>query len=112
MTKKKSSIISRPDPIKLKEYVLSRGRSGERTVLILSKNYKHFETVYNSEIGRELLSYKVKRHNLLIEKILDKSIMPDEREKALQEFFWLDAEIGMESRKISGYLEAVEKINK
>ena len=85
---------------KLKEYVLARGRGGERTILILSKNYQHFETVYNTNIGMELLSYKVKRHNLLIEKILNKSIIPEEREKALQEFFWLDAEIGMESKKI------------
>lgn len=104
--------IERPDPTKLMDYVKTRGRSAERTVLILTKNYQHFSAVYNTEIGLDLLSYKVKRHNQLIEKILDKGIIATDREQALQEFFWLDNEIGMESKKINGYLEAVEKINK
>jgi hypothetical protein len=104
--------IDRPDPAKLIEYVKARGRSAERTVLILTKNYQHFSAVYNTEIGQDLLSYKIKRHNQLIEKILDKSIMPAGRDSALQEFFWIDAEIGMESKKINGYLEVVGKINK
>ena len=104
--------IERPDPSKLMEYVKTRGRGAERTILILTKNYQHFSNVYNTEIGQDLLSYKVKRHNLLIEKILDKSMLEPERKEALREFFWLDNEIGMESKKMQGYLEAVVKINK
>jgi hypothetical protein len=104
--------IERPDASKLMEYVKTRGRAAERTVKILTKNYQHFSTVYNTEIGLDLLSYKIKRHNLLIEKILDKSMTPLDRDNALQEFFWIDNEIGLESKKISSYLEAVEKINK
>jgi len=104
--------IERPDPSKLMEYVKEKGRGAARTVKILTKNYQHFSNVYNTEIGIDLLSYKIKRHNILIKKILDRGIEDKERAAALQEFFWIDAEIGMESDKINGYLEAVEKMNK
>jgi hypothetical protein len=104
--------IERPDASKLMDYVKTRGRAAERTVAILTKNYQHFSNVYNTEIGQDLLSYKIKKHNILIEKILDKAITPLDRDMALQEFFWIDNEIGMESEKIKRYLDAVEKINR
>jgi len=99
-------MIEKPQVDKLIEYVKTRGKSGERTIKILGKNFR-FLSAFNTELGEQILSDVVSMHSEVSDIIITKGETPELRAKINV----LGEIINKWSDKINGYYEALKRVD-
>ncbi len=92
----------------IEKYITITRARGGHTISILSKLYKHFETVYANDIGKELLASHVEKLEALLMKIYQETATPQE----WAEFRVLKSMMEDEVRKIKVYLDKMNEVKR
>ena len=92
----------------IREFLETYGKRGADVVSFLGKYTKHFDAVYNTEPGQEILKYDMNNMKLLAEKIYREIATADE----LAEFRYLKKRMAFESDILKKYMDALNKVKR
>ena len=84
------------------------GKRGADVISFLGKYTKHFDAVYNTEPGNEILRYDINNLKVLAEKVYKETATPDE----LAEFRYLKRRFAFESDILKKHMDALNKVRK
>ncbi len=95
-------------PRDLQKLLESKGKRGADAISVLAKKYPYLNEIFNTEIGRNILSKDLNDFDALIEKIVDEKANPEE----LAEFRVIKRRILQLSETLRGYLTQVDQVKK
>ena len=95
-------------PRDLQRLLEMKGKRGADAISVLSKLYPVLNSVFNSEIGREILTQELNDFDNLLEKIVEEKASTNE----LAEFRVLRRRIRQYAEQVRTYLSHVDQIKK
>lgn len=94
------------DIISIEKFRQRMGRRADKTLEILGQLDKELKTVFETDIGKEILEYDVKRYEALLYTAATRELTVDER----AEFKYVYSRLQLLKDKVNKFIEELAKI--